>query len=214
MANTERAKRVVGKIYSAAADTLYEPLVVRGAFRLFGGDLNQLVMEQGRRAVASAHGGAILDMPVGTGYFALEMARRHPGPIVGVDIAEGMVRKTRRVADEARVDNLVAVRADAHRLPFADGAFAAVVCSNGLQVMPGLVPSVRELVRVLAYGGRLYVSVILAPLGAPLTRRRRARLPTLLRPPGDIADAIRETGVWDVTTRQERMATLIEATKS
>ncbi|MGH2806686.1 MAG: class I SAM-dependent methyltransferase [Actinomycetota bacterium] len=209
-----RAKRLIGRIYSAAADTLYEPLVVNGAFRVFGGNLNALVVEQGRRAVAQAHGGAILDLPVGTGYFAIEMARRHNGIVVGVDIAEGMTRKALSVARSARVDNLVAMQADAHRLPFPDGAFAAVVCSNGLQVMPGLVPSVRELVRVLAHGGRLYVSVLVAPIGAGLPRGTREHLPTFMRPGRDVADAIRATGVCDVTTRRERLAYLIEATKS
>ena len=214
MPSRDRAKRLIGRIYSAAADTLYEPLVVNGAFRLFGGDLNSLVMEQGRRAIGAAHGGPILDMPVGTGYFTVEMARRHPGLVVGADIAEGMVARTRSVAAEQELDNLVAVQADAHHLPFPDNTFAAVVCSNGLQVMPGLVPSVTELTRVLAYGGRLFVSVILAPLGAPLSAATRARLPTALRPASDVADAIKATGVWDVTLRRERLAALIEATKS
>jgi ubiquinone/menaquinone biosynthesis C-methylase UbiE len=209
-----RAKRLIGRIYSAAADNLYEPLVVNGAFKVFGGNLNTLVLEQGRRAVAQAHGGAILDLPVGTGYFAIEMARKHNGIVVGADIAEGMTRKTTVVARSAGVDNLVAIQADAHHLPFPDGSFAAVVCSNGLQVMPGLMPSVRELVRVLAYGGRLFVSVILAPVGAGLPRDTREHLPTLMRPGRDVVDAIKATGVWDVTSRRERLAYLIEATKS
>ena len=209
-----RAKRLIGRIYSAAADNLYEPLVVNGAFKVFGGNLNTLVIEQGRRAVAQAHGGAILDLPVGTGYFAIEMARKHNGMVVGADIAEGMTRKTAAVARSAGVDNLIAIQADAHHLPFPDGSFAAVVCSNGLQVMPGLRPSVRELVRVLAYGGRLFVSVILAPIGAGLPRDTREHLPTLMRPGRDVVDAIRSTGVWDVTSRRERLAYLIEATKS
>lgn len=214
MPRGDGAKRLIGRIYSAAADTLYEPLVVNGAFKLFGGDLNSLVMDQGRRAVSAAHGGPILDMPVGTGYFAIEMARRHPGVVVGVDIAGGMVARTREVALGQRVDNLVSVQADAHHLPFPDNTFSAVVCSNGLQVMPGLVPSVQELTRVLTYGGRLFVSVILAPLAAPLPAGTRTHLPTLLRPARDVAAAIKATGVWEITTRRERLATLIEATKS
>jgi hypothetical protein len=80
--------------------------------------------------------------------------------------------------------------------------------------MPGLMPSVRELVRVLAYGGRLFVSVILAPVGAGLPRDTREHLPTLMRPGRDVVDAIKATGVWDVTSRRERLAYLIEATKS
>ena len=206
---SDRAKRVIGGIYSFAADKLYEPLVVHGAFRVFGGPLNDLVVEQGRRAVAGARGGPILDLPVGTGYFTVEMAHRHEGIVVGVDIAEGMVRE----AAGQGLTNLVAVQADAHDLPFEDAAFKAVVCTNGLQVMPGLVPSIKEMERVLAPGGRLYVSVILAPVGAAFRSDTREHLPTLVRPGKDVATVIGSTGLH--VTRQERvrLATLIEATK-
>ena len=93
----ERAKRRVRNIYSWAADRVYDPVVINGAFRVFGGSLNDLVREQGRAALASADGGPILDMPVGTAYFASEVARSYEGLVVGVDIAEGMVREARRV---------------------------------------------------------------------------------------------------------------------
>ena len=210
--SSSRSKKVIGGIYSFAADKLYEPLVVHGAFRLFGGPLNDLVMEQGKRAVTGARGGPILDLPVGTGYFTIEMARRHDGVIAGVDIAEGMVRETaERASTEA--PNLVAVQADAHHLPFADASFRAVVCTNGLQVMPGLVPSLTEMERVLAPGGRLYVSVILAPVGAAFRSDTREHLPTLVRPGRDIASVIGSTGLHVTRHERVRLATLIEATK-
>lgn len=209
---SQTSKRIIGGIYSFAADKLYEPLVVHGAFRVFGGPLNELVIEQGKRAVSGARGGPILDMPVGTGFFTVEMARRHEGIVVGVDIAEGMVRETAERA-EVEAPNLVAVQADAHHLPFDDGSFRAVVCTNGLQVMPGLMPSVTEMERVLAPGGRLYVSVIVAPVGAVFRSETREHLPTLVRPGRDVVAAIESTGLH--VTRQERvrLATLIEATK-
>lgn len=206
---SDRAKRMIGGIYSFAADKLYEPLVVHGAFRVFGGQLNDLVREQGRRAVSGAAGGPILDLPVGTGYFAVEMARRHPGIVVGVDIAEGMTRETA----ERRVDGLVAVQADAHHLPFDDATFRAVLCTNGLQVMPGLVPSVTEMERVLAPGGRFYVSVIGAPLGAVFRSDTREHLPTVVRPAKDVVAAVEATGLHVTRHERARLATLIEATK-
>ena len=206
---SDRAKRAIGGIYSFAADKLYEPLVVHGAFRLFGGPLNDLVLEQGRRAVSAARGGPILDMPVGTGYFAVEMARRHDGIVVGVDIAEGMVRETA----ERAVGNLVAIQADAHHLPFDDDAFRCVMCTNGLQVMPGLVPSVTELARVLGPGGRLYLSVIVAPLGAVFRSDTREHLPTALRPAKDVVAVVKDAGLHVTRSERVRLATLIEATK-
>jgi hypothetical protein len=130
-------KRVVGAIYSRTAKRIYEPLVVHGGFKLFGGRLHRLVLEQGRRAVEQAGDKPILDMPVGTAYFTLDIAPQHAGIIVGVDIAEGMVRQARAAAASAGADNIVTTQGDAHRLPFADESFGAVLCTNGLQVIPG-----------------------------------------------------------------------------
>jgi ubiquinone/menaquinone biosynthesis C-methylase UbiE len=208
-----RIKRAIGGIYSYAADTLYEPLVVNGAFKLFGGDLNSLVMEQGRAAVTSAGGDPILDLPVGTGFFTQEIARRHGGLVVGVDIAWGMVRKAAVDARSAGLNGMVLLQGDAHRLPFGNDSFAAVVCSNGLQVMPGLRPSVHEMVRVLRSGGRMFVSVVLAPLGGVLPGRARDHLPTLMRPARDVARVLEDAGMADVRLSHRRLAGLIEAVK-
>jgi ubiquinone/menaquinone biosynthesis C-methylase UbiE len=206
---SDRAKKMIGGIYSFAADKLYEPLVVHGAFRIFGGRLNELVIEQGRRAVSGARGGPILDLPVGTGYFAVEIARRHEGIVVGVDIAEGMTRETA----ERGVHNLIAIQGDAHHLPFPDGAFNAVLCTNGLQVMPGLVPSINELTRVLVPGGRFYVSIVGAPLGAAFRSETREHLPTVVRPSKDVVAVIEGAGLHVTRHERARLATLIEATK-
>jgi SAM-dependent methyltransferase len=202
----DRAKRMVGSIYSAAADRLYEPIVVRGAFRIFGGKLGERIAEQGRDAVALAHGRAILDMPVGTAHFTIETARVHGGVIVGADIAGGMVRKAGAVAREAGVDNLVLVQADVHQLPFRTGTFPAILCTNGLQVMPGLVRTVTELARVLERGGTLFISMLSLGLGSKA-------LPTFLRPGSDVIVALEGAGLVVTATSKERLATLIEARK-
>ncbi len=124
-----RLKKAIGGIYSFAAERFYEPVVVRGTFRLMGGRLNQYVLEQGRRAVELGGGRPILDMPVGTGYFTLEVAKRHTGIVVGTDIAGGMVQQAQRSARRVGLSSFVAVQADAHRLPFADRSFEVVLCS-------------------------------------------------------------------------------------
>lgn len=206
-------QRFISGAYSVLADRLYEPLVVHGGFRLFGGDINKLAFAQGRRAVEAADGGPILDMPVGTAYFTTEIARRHPGIVVGVDIAQGMVEQTKRVAARNGLANLVAVRADAHRLPFADGTFAAVISTNGLQVIPQMEPAVAELVRVLAPGGTLFVSIITAPFAAVLPEHMRRDLPAIVRPGQDVAHAVaRASGAGrnDIELSRSRLATLIE----
>ncbi len=52
----------------------------------------------------------------------------------------------------------MAVRADAARLPFEDGAFDAVICNHGLEHFRRLDAVVREMARVLRPDGALFVS--------------------------------------------------------
>ncbi|MEA2499080.1 MAG: hypothetical protein QOH26_1485 [Actinomycetota bacterium] len=209
---SERAKRIVRAVYSAAAERLYEPLVVHGTFPLLAGKMPDLVREQGRKAVALAAGRPILDLPVGTGYYTVPTAREHDGLIVGVDIAWGMVLRAAEVANENGLDNLRTLQGDVHRLPFPDGAFAAILCTNGLQVIPGLRPSLSELARVLAPGGSLFVSVITLPT-TRLRPNRKDRRPTWMLAGAHIAEAIADTGLHVTSRNRERLATLIEATK-
>ena len=206
-------KRAIGRIYSKAADTLYEPVVVRGTFPLLGGDLNDLVLEQGRRAVSAAGGRPILDMPIGTAYFTLAAARRHEGIVVGADLAEGMVRRAAREAAGSGLANLVTVQADAHRLPFETGSFGAILCTNGLQVIPGLRESVSELVRVLLPGGRLYVSVVTLPVGRALPASAAEHLPTMLMSQREMTTVLADYGMDVSAVTKNRLALLIEATK-
>ena len=213
MGRREFAKRAIGAVYSKAANRLYEPLVVRTAFPLFGGDLNDVVLEQGRAAVASSGDDPILDMPVGTAYFTVAMAAARDALVVGVDIAEGMVRRAMKAGRDANTTNLVALRADAHRLPFADGSFGAILCTNGLQVIPGLEDTIAELARVLAPGKTLYVSVVTMPVGALLPARTSRRLPTLLKSRREIVGSLERAGLTITSTRTQRLALLIEAIK-
>ncbi len=203
--------RLFRGIYSAIANNIYEPLVVKTAFPLFGKDLPGRVVEQGRRAVASAGGGPILDLPVGTGYFAVDLATAHPGIAVGADVAWGMVERTKRTAIEAGANRLVPLQADGFHLPFADGTFASVVSSNGLQVMPDLSGAVAELHRVTAPDGMAYVALPTIPVGALLPRFISSRLPTFFRSGRDVRDVMIKAGFTLTSLERTRFAYLIEA---
>lgn len=208
-----RIKRFIGSAYSFSADRFYDRVVVNGGFKLFGGNLNDLAIEQGRRAVQVAEGGPILDMPVGTAYFTTKLARSHPGLVVGSDIAWGMVHRSMEVATEEATPNLKCVQADAHALPFPDDTFPAVMCTNGLQVIPGLTPTIAELARVTKPEGYLFVSVLTLPAPLPLREARRHKLPTVMLSGDDIAAVIERCGLEVRALRSERLATLIEAVK-
>jgi SAM-dependent methyltransferase len=209
----EVIKRGIGTLYSWSAERIYEPLIVQRAFPLLGGDLNDLALEQGRRAVERAGSRPILDMPVGTAFFTVTAAAEHDGLVVGADIAAGMVRRAKRAGAEAGVPNLVAVQADAHRLPFADNSFGAILCTNGLQVIPGLDMAVGELARVLAPGASIHTSVITMPLAAALPSGAARRLPTALKSRRELVAALSDAGLTLRSVRSQRFATLIEALK-
>lgn len=204
-----RRQRAIKRLYSVLADRIYEPLVVQGTFKLFGGELHSLLEAQAPKVAAAAGGGPILDIPIGTAYFTESLARHHTGLLVGADIAEGMVKKS---ASEARRKGFEVslLQADIHRLPLADGSIPAIACTNGLQVIPDLPGALAELRRVLRPGGTAFISVV--TLGVSTLMPKKAhRLPALLRSGKDIAAAAERAGfeVRDVT--RERRATLIEA---
>jgi ubiquinone/menaquinone biosynthesis C-methylase UbiE len=213
MSARPRLQRAIGAVYSWAADRLYEPIVIRGGFRLLGGDLNALVMTQNRRAAQIAGGRPILDVPVGTGYFTTEMAALHRGLLVGADYAWGMAVESARAAELAGTPNLVSMQTDVHRLPFSDGSFGVVVCVNGLQVIPDLRGAVVELARVLAAEGTMLISVITAPLDGALPEALGTRLPTALRSGRAVAAELQRAGLRVTSFRTRRLASLMEAVK-
>lgn len=205
MSESSLAKRVIGGIYSWAADTVYEPLVVQGAFKVFGGRLHAFVREQALSAAAVAEDRPILDLPVGTGTFTVTAAGATDGIVVGADIAAGMVRQAKATAQRSGLRNLVGVQADAHHLPFKDLSFGAILCTNGLQVMPGLTETLAELRRVLAGDGRLYVSVVNLPLSSAPAG------PTLFMSRSQLKRSLQIAGFAVTRLDRERLATFLEA---
>lgn len=207
-----RRQRAVQRVYSIVADRVYEPVVVQGTFKLFGGNLHSLLKDQAPEVVRAAGSGPVLDIPVGTAYFTEDLARAHEGLLVGADIAEGMARKAVSAA-RRRAFDLSVMQADIHRLPFPTGTFRAIACTNGLQVIPDLAGALEELERVLAKGGTLFVSVITLGLSSLLPGHSQ-KLPTILRAGGDVAAELTKSGFTVGVVRKERRATLIEATKN
>ncbi len=99
----------------------------------------------------------VLDVGCGTGTFlslaAQDMAATH---LVGLDYAAEMVRRAaEKFSNLPTPERMLAVRADAERLPFADGAFEVVTCCNSFHHYPHQPAAVAEFRRVLAPGGML-----------------------------------------------------------
>ena len=103
----------------------------------------------------------LLDVGCGTG-----AASRAAGPVakfvVGVDLAPEMIRRATELA--TGVENVRFLVADSEQLPFDDGEFTAVLCSNSFHHYPDPLQAVREMARVLATDGRLVISDACADL--------------------------------------------------
>ncbi|HEX6381154.1 MAG TPA: class I SAM-dependent methyltransferase [Acidimicrobiia bacterium] len=95
----------------------------------------------------------ILDVATGTAGVALQIARRTPGQVVGLDLTEAMLRRgqenVRRDGAENRI-RLVAGSAD--RLPFPDATFDALTFTYLLRYVADPAATLRELARVVKPG--------------------------------------------------------------
>jgi len=112
--------------------------------------------------------GPWLDLSCGPGLFTRAMAASAPGSlVVGVDISRAMLEVAhRRVKGYT---NVKLVRADAHSLPFADGAFAGVNNSGALHAYDDPGEAFSQVLRILRPGG-LYVASTFATSTSMLGR--------------------------------------------
>lgn len=137
--------------------------------------------------------GEALEVAVGTG---LNLAH-YPAEVTltGIDLSDRMLDLAR--ARAAELDREVTLQqANAHALPFGDGAFDTVVCTFGLCAIPDIDAAVDEMLRVLRPGGSLILvdhvesssriargvqrllEVVTVPMGGEHFRRRPLKLIT------------------------------------
>jgi ubiquinone/menaquinone biosynthesis C-methylase UbiE len=96
----------------------------------------------------------ILDAACGNGRYTQFILKKADADakITGFDFSQGMLRRARKYLKSKRVSHVVA---DLTRLPYADGAFDAVVCGWVLEHLPDPAPGIYELARVLRPGGKM-----------------------------------------------------------
>jgi demethylmenaquinone methyltransferase/2-methoxy-6-polyprenyl-1,4-benzoquinol methylase len=123
------------------------------------------------RAACSQPGLRILDLCGGTGDLSIALTRASfpPSLVVCCDFSRPMLE---RAVPKFRgaAPHCVAVEGDALRLPFCDGAFDAVTVGFGLRNLVDMSAGLREILRVLAPGGRLVVLEFSRPSGPVLSR--------------------------------------------
>ena len=103
--------------------------------------------------VVPADPGRILDVATGTAGVALQLARRSPGQIVGIDLTEPMLRRGQENVTRAGVgDRVRLVAGRAEGLPFPDGTFDGLTFTYLLRYVADPAATLRELARVVKPG--------------------------------------------------------------
>ncbi len=107
-------------------------------------------------------GEQVLDLGSGGGMDSVLAGRavRPGGSVVGLDIAEEMIGKARRLAAAVGADHVRFQHAPAEAMPFADGTFDVAFANGFLNLCPDKPTVARELWRVLRPGGRAVVAEI------------------------------------------------------
>ncbi len=99
----------------------------------------------------------VLDIGCGTGtWIAMIAGCDLPGRrLIGLDYASAMCRMAQQKAEAVGDSRLQFVRGDAEHLPFDDGSFDVLTCSNSFHHYPHQAAAIKEMRRVLRPGGRL-----------------------------------------------------------
>jgi SAM-dependent methyltransferase len=177
-------------------------------------------------ALVPGPGTLTLDVGCGEGRVARDLAARGHR-VVALDAAPSMARHTA----DAGGGLLGVLRADATRLPMADGAADLVVAFMSLHDMDDMAGAVREIGRVLRPGGRLCLAVMhpinsgggfrgedpdaeFALVGDHFAARRgslpaekdglRMTFEVMHRPLGDYFDALEAAGLLTEAVREPR----------
>jgi 2-polyprenyl-6-hydroxyphenyl methylase/3-demethylubiquinone-9 3-methyltransferase len=110
-------------------------------------------------ALGDLRGRLVLDAGCGGGLVAKTLAEAG-AVVVGLDRSLGSLQVARRATVAGGPGSFHPARGRLERLPFADGAFDAVVAADVLEHVPDLPAAVGELARVLAPGGSLAFDTI------------------------------------------------------
>lgn len=135
----------------------------------------------------------VLEVGCGAGHTAVDLARRGLR-VHAVDVAEEMVRLTRRAAREAGIRHLTAEVADVHDLDLASGAYDLVLALGVLPWLESVERGLAELARVLRPGGYL-IATADNRVALPRLIDPRAT-PLLSRPRRAVKRALEVAGAW------------------
>jgi ubiquinone/menaquinone biosynthesis C-methylase UbiE len=149
-AQKEQRKQGIAGLFGRAAPT-YDSVGPR-FFSQFGRRLVEL---------AQLHPGAsVLDVATGRGAVLFPAAQQvgSQGHVMGIDLAEGMVKETAEAARQQGQQNVEVRQMDGENLAFEDGVFDVVFCGFGIFFFPELDRALSGFKRILKPGGQIAVT--------------------------------------------------------
>jgi ubiquinone/menaquinone biosynthesis C-methylase UbiE len=120
--------------------------------------------------VERAHGslGRVLDVGTGTALIPIGLCTRAPDVVVeAIDLADNMLALGRRNVERAELSDRISLqKLDAKKTAWMNGAFGVVVSNSIVHHIPEPADVLREMWRLVAKGGTLFVRDLLRPESA------------------------------------------------
>jgi len=110
-------------------------------------------------------GGEILDVGTGPGRIPIALCQTdRAARVLGIDLAEAMLERARRnIAALGFAARVRCLCGDARETPFEGGSFEAVISNTIIHHIPDPEPVCREMARLVAAGGTLFVRDLARP---------------------------------------------------
>ena len=107
-----------------------------------------------------APGETVLDVGSGSGFDCFIAAKMvgPTGKVIGVDMTDAMLEKSRKTADNMGLTQLEFKKGFAEKLPVTDASVDVVISNGVIDLTPDKYASFLEVFRVLKPGGRLYLA--------------------------------------------------------
>lgn len=151
--------------------TMFDAVAPRYDFlnRLLSGGIDQSWRRAAIKMLAPHKPNRILDLATGTADLAIEAIKLGPEKVVGVDIAEEMLKLGRVKIDKLNLQDKITLQyGDAEKLPFSDGQFDAAMVAFGVRNFENLQQGLQDIRRVLKPGGILVVLEFSRPTAFPV----------------------------------------------
>ncbi|GMT49813.1 MAG: methyltransferase [bacterium] len=112
----------------------------------------------------------ILDIATGTGYVAIEVAKKlSDGHVTGVDFSEGMLSEARRKAESHNAKNVTFKCMDIQALDFPSNRFDGACSGFGIFFLEDMLGTLSHIVDKVKVGGKILISTFAQNSFSPLS---------------------------------------------